>query len=146
MAGIIREEMRVPGLPPPLSHYTDAVRFGDLLFISGCAPVDEVGRLVGEGDVAIQARQVLNHLGTVLRHVGADFAGVLKVTVYLLNVDDRVAVNEVRKEFFGESRPASTLVAVRQLPVPGMLVEIDAVAGISRRPDLAGPLDAAPVE
>ena len=132
MTGIIREEMRVPGLPAPLSHYTDAVRFGDLLFISGCAPVDEAGHLVGNGDVAVQARQVLTHIGTVLRHAGADFADVLKVTVYLLDADDRVAVNEVRKEFFGESRPASTLIEVRRLAVPGMVVEIDAVAGISR--------------
>jgi 2-iminobutanoate/2-iminopropanoate deaminase len=131
MTGIAREEMRVPGLPAPLSHYTDAVRFGDLLFISGCAPVDETGRLVGAGDVAIQARQVLSHIGTVLRHVGGDFSDILKVTVYLLDVDDRVAVNEVRKEFFGDSRPASTLIEVRRLAVPGMLVEIDAVAGIS---------------
>jgi 2-iminobutanoate/2-iminopropanoate deaminase len=131
MTGIAREEMRVPGLPAPLSHYTDAVRFGDLLFISGCAPVDETGRLVGAGDVAIQARQVLSHIGTVLRHVGGDFSDIIKVTVYLLDVDDRVAVNEVRKEFFGDSRPASTLIEVRRLAVPGMLVEIDAVAGIS---------------
>ncbi len=132
MTGIFREEMRIPGLPAPLSHYTDAVRFGDLLFISGCAPVDEAGRLVGEGDVVIQARQVLGHLGAVLRHAGTDFANILKVTVYLLNIDDRVAVNEVRKEFFGEFRPASTLIEVQRLAVPGMLIEIDAVAGISR--------------
>jgi len=131
MTGIIREETRVPGLPTPLSHYTDAVRFGNLLFISGCAPVDEASNLVGIGDVTAQARQVLTHIGTVLRHVGADFADVLKVTVYLLDADDRVAVNEVRKEFFGESRPASTLIEVRRLALTGMLVEIDAVAGIS---------------
>ena len=131
MTGIIREEMRVPGLPTPLSHYTDSVRFGNLLFISGCAPVDEASNLVGIGDVTAQARQVLTHIRTVLRHAGADFADVLKVTVYLLDADDRVAVNEVRKEFFGESRPASTLIEVRRLALTGMLVEIDAVAGIS---------------
>lgn len=132
MTGSVREEMRVPGLPDPLSHYTDAVRFGDLVFISGCAPVDEAGRLVGDGNVTLQARQVLTHMGSILRHAGADFADVLKVTVYLLDVNDREAVNEVRKEFFGESRPASTLIEVRRLAIPGMLVEIDAVAGISR--------------
>lgn len=132
MTGSVREEMRVPGLPGPLSHYTDAVRFGDLVFISGCAPVDEAGRVVGEGNVTLQARQVLTHIGSILRHAGADFADVLKVTVYLLDVNDREAVNEVRKEFFGESRPASTLIEVRRLAIPGMLVEIDAVAGISR--------------
>ncbi|MDQ1667676.1 MAG: 2-iminobutanoate/2-iminopropanoate deaminase, partial [Actinomycetota bacterium] len=49
-----REAMRVPGLPEPLSHYTDAVRFGDLLLVSGCAPLDEDGNLLAEGDVVGQ--------------------------------------------------------------------------------------------
>lgn len=125
-----REELRVPGLPTPISHYTDAVRFGDLLFVSGVAPLDGEDRLVGEGDVAAQTRQVLANLGTALRHAGADFRDVLKVTVFLTDVDDRQAVNEVRKEFFGDAYPASTLVEVSRLAVPGMVVEIEAVAGI----------------
>ncbi|MCW2943742.1 MAG: Endoribonuclease [Actinoallomurus sp.] len=125
-----REEMRVPGLPAPLSHYTDAVRFGDLLFVSGCAPLDENDRLVGEDDVVAQARQVLVNLGKALQHAGANFGDVLKVTVYLLDVGTRTAVNEVRKEFFGDAFPASTLVEVSRLAVPGMLVEIEAVAGL----------------
>lgn len=131
MSDAVRQEMRVPGLPDPLSHYTDAVRFGDLLFISGCAPLDSSGELVGKGDVAVQARQVLTNLGAILRHAGGGFADILKVTVYLLDAGDRKAVNEVRKEFFGDSRPASTLVEVSQLAVPGMLVEIEAVAGLA---------------
>lgn len=130
MSNAARQEMRVPGLPDPLSHYTDAVRFGDLLFISGCAPLDSSGQLVGEGDVTAQARQVLANLGAIVRHAGGDSADILKVTVYLLDAGDRKAVNEVRKEFFGDSRPASTLVEVSQLAVPGMLVEIEAVAGL----------------
>jgi reactive intermediate/imine deaminase len=132
MTSTARQELRVPGLPPPISHYTDAVRFGDLLFISGCAPLDGSGRLVGEGDVTAQSRSVLDHLRAILRHAGADFSDVLKVTVYLLHVNDRQAVNEVRKEYFGDSRPASTLVEVSALAVPGMLVEIEAVAGLPR--------------
>jgi 2-iminobutanoate/2-iminopropanoate deaminase len=131
MSDAVRQEMRVPGLPSPLSHYTDAVRFRDLLFISGCAPLDDRDQLVGEGDVVAQARQVLTNIGTILRHAGGGFADVLKVTVYLLDVEDRKAVNEVRKEFFGDSRPASTLVEVSRLAVPGMLVEIEAVAGLT---------------
>lgn len=131
MSGTVRQEMRVPGLPAPLSHYTDAVRFGDLLFISGCAPLDGNDQLVGEGDVIAQARQVLTNIGTILRHAGGDFADILKVTVYLLDVGDRKVVNEVRKEFFGDSRPASTLVEVSRLAVPGMLIEIEAVAGLA---------------
>lgn len=125
-----REEMRVPGLPEPLSHYTDAVRFGNLLFISGVAPLDGTDQLVGEGDVVAQARQVHVNMGKALAHAGATYADVLKVTVYLIDVNDRAKVNDVRREYFGDSYPASTLVGVSALAVPGMLVEIEAVAGI----------------
>lgn len=125
-----REEIRVPGLPEPLSHYTDAVRFGDLLFVSGVAPLDEAGAVVGEGDVVAQARQVHENLGKALAHAGASFADVLKVTVYLVDVNDRAAVNEVRREYFGDSYPASTLVGISALALPGMVVEIEVVAGI----------------
>lgn len=130
MSDTKREEMRVPGLAQPLSHYTDAVRFGNLLFVSGAAPVDEDGRLVGEGDVVAQARQVHLNLEKVLAHAGASFVDVLKVTVFLTDVDDRVKVNEVRQEFFGSAYPASTLIEVSALAVPGMLVEIEAVVGL----------------
>jgi 2-iminobutanoate/2-iminopropanoate deaminase len=125
-----RTEYRVPGLPAPVSHYTDAVRWGDLLFVSGCAPIGPDGEVVAPGDVAGQARVVHEYLGAALRAAGTDFAHVLKVTVYLLDVGDRAAVNEVRREFFGDARPASTLVEVSALVLPGLLVEVEAVAWI----------------
>jgi 2-iminobutanoate/2-iminopropanoate deaminase len=126
--GTQRVEIRVPELNPPISHYTDAVRFGSLLFVSGCAPVNQALELVGD-DVALQARSVFQNLSLVLAAGGCSFADVLKVTVYLTDVDDREAVNEVRKEVFGESRPASTLIGVSALALKGMKVEVDAVAG-----------------
>ncbi len=122
--------MRVPGLPEPISHYTDAVRFGDLLFVSGCAPLDESNQLVGAGDVGAQTRKVLENLGAALRHAGADFSDVLKVTVFMTDVSQRQAANVVRQEFFGDALPASTLIEVSALAVDGMLIEIEAVAGI----------------
>jgi len=122
-----REEIRVPGQPEPISHYTDAVRAGDLLFVSGCVPVDADGRLVG-GDVVAQARQVFANVGAVLKAGGATFADVVKVTVYLVDIDDRARINPVRAEFFGTTRPASTLVEVRALAIPGAKLEVDAVA------------------
>jgi 2-iminobutanoate/2-iminopropanoate deaminase len=125
---VSREELRVPGLAEPISHYTDAVRAGDLLFISGIVPVDADGRVVGGEDVAAQARQVLETMRRVLAAAGARPAHVVKVTVYLVDVDDRPRINPVRQEFFGSARPASTLVEVRRLAVPGAKVEIDAVA------------------
>ena len=83
-----REEIRVPELAEPISHYTDAVRAGDLLFVSGCVPVDGEGGS-SAGDVVAQARQVFANIGAVLAAAGASFADVVKVTVFLIDVDDR---------------------------------------------------------
>jgi reactive intermediate/imine deaminase len=126
----MRHELRVAGLSEPISHYTDAVRFANLLFISGVAPFDAAGRLVGEGDPAAQTRQIFENMRKVLEAAGCGFADILKVTVYLTDVNDRTKINPVRQEYFGKARPASTLIGVAQLAVPGMKVEIEAVAGI----------------
>ena len=118
----------MPGQAEPISHYTDAVRVGDLLFVSGVVPVDSRGRLVGAGDVAAQARRVFENMAAVLAAAGATFADVAKVTVFLTDVDDRPTINPVREEFFGETRPASTLVEVSRLAVRGAKIEVEAVA------------------
>ena len=118
----MRQEFRVEGLNEPISHYTYAVRHGDLLFISGVAPLDAAGRLVGGDDAAAQTRQVLANMGKILAAAGAGFEDVLKVTVFLTDIADRSKINPVRQEFFGRSRPASTLIGVAALAVPGMKV------------------------
>jgi reactive intermediate/imine deaminase len=123
-----RQEIRVPGQPEPISHYTDAVRAGDLLFVSGCVPVDEVGSLVGGDDVVAQARQVFRNIGEVLAAAGAGPEDVVKVTLFLTDIDERPAINPVRQEFFGDARPASTLVEVTRLAVPCARIEVEAVA------------------
>ena len=123
-----REEIRVPELAEPVSHYTDAVRAGDLLFVSGCIAVDGDGRLVGGDDAAAQTRQVFANLEAILAAAGASIRDVVKVTVFLTDVRDRAAVNTVREEIFGGTRPASTLVEVSKLVVDGARVEIEAVA------------------
>lgn len=124
-----REEFRIKGLNEPISHYTDAVRFGNLLFVSGVAPLDESGRVVSE-DVVAQANQVFVNLKKVLTAANADMADVLKVTVYLTDVADRSKINPVRQQFFGAAKPASTLIGVNALAVDGMKVEIEAVVGL----------------
>lgn len=129
----MRQEYRVAGLQKPISHYTDAVRFNDLVFISGLAPFDENDRLVGEGDVAAQARQIFKNMRKVLDAIGADFPDILKVTVFLTDVSDRAKINPVRQEFFGSSRPASTLIGVSALALPGMKIEIEAVVGLRKK-------------
>ncbi len=127
-----REEIRVAGQPEPISHYTDAVRVGDLLFVSGCVPVDADGLLVGGDDVVEQARKTFANVGAVLEAAGCSFADVAKVTVFLTDVDDRAKINPVRQEAFGESRPASTLVEVSRLAIPGAKIEVEAVAVVRR--------------
>jgi reactive intermediate/imine deaminase len=127
-----RKELRVAGLPEPISHYTDAVHAGDLLFVSGCVPVDANGRLVGGDDVVAQAERVFEQIGAVLAAAGAAPGDVVKVTVFLTDVDERARVNPVRQRFFGEARPASTLVEVSRLAIPGARIEVEAVAFLPR--------------
>ena len=123
-----REEIRVDGLAEPISHFTDAVRAGDLLFVSGVVAVDGDGRLVGGDDVVAQTRQVFENIRAVLSAASCDFEDVVKVTVFLTDIDERPLINPVRQEVFGETRPASTLVEVPRLAVEGARVEIECVA------------------
>jgi len=132
MPSPLRQELRVPGLGEPISHYTDAVRFGDLLFVSGIGPLAEDGSLVGRDDAAEQTRQIFRNMDKVLRAAVAGPADILKVTVYLTDIADRTRINPVRQQFFGAARPASTLVEVSKLAIPGMKVEIEAVVGLPR--------------
>lgn len=122
------ELIRAPELMEPIGHYSDAVRTGNLLFLSGCVALDADGHVVGEGDIAAQTRQVFANIEAVLRAAGAGFANVVKTTIFLTNVEDRSALAPIRREVFGDHRPASTLVEVSALAVPGLLIEIEAVA------------------
>ncbi|MGB3043566.1 MAG: RidA family protein [Xanthobacteraceae bacterium] len=125
-----RQEISVPGLNPPISHYCDAVRFGNMLFISGMAPLDADLNVIGGDDVVAQAEAVFAALDKILKQAGASFADILKVTVLLTDVNDRAQINPVRQKYFGSTKPASTLFEVSRLAVPGMKVEIEAVAGL----------------
>ena len=128
----MRQEIWLDGLAAPVSHYTHAVRFGNLLFLSGVGPTAPDGAIVGAGDIGRQTEQVLTNIQTVLAAAGASFANILRVTVYLTDISDRAAVDEVRKRFFGEHRPASTLIEVSKFvrSDAGMAIEIEAVAGL----------------
>jgi 2-iminobutanoate/2-iminopropanoate deaminase len=120
--------IRAAGLPEPISHYSDAVRAGNTIYVSGQGAFDAEGRLVGPGDVVAQTRQVLENMKAALAAAGATLDDVVKVTVYLANRDDRPKVNEVRKAYFKDNRPASTLVEISRFAIEGMLVEIEAIA------------------
>jgi reactive intermediate/imine deaminase len=123
------QRLRLPEqLPEPISQYTDGVVADGWIWISGMLALDASGALIGGDDVGAQAERVHENIGAVLKKAGASFEDVVKVTVYLRRIGDRAAVNTVRRKFFGESRPASTLVEVSAFVLPDALVEIDAVA------------------
>jgi len=127
MAGIMR--LRLDGvLPPPVSHYCDAVPAGDVLYISGMVAMDQDARVGGKGDAAAQAEQIFEHIGRVLAHVGADFSKITSVLIHLTNMDDRARINPIRIRYFGAHRPASTLVQVAALIHPDLLVEVTCTA------------------
>lgn len=130
MSAPTRREFRVNSLLEPISHYTDAVACGDLLFVSGCAATDQAGSIVGGADAAAQARQALTNLVSILKAAGSNIAEVLKMTVYLTDINDREKINPVRQEFFGEARPASTLIEISRLAIPEAKVEIEFIARI----------------
>lgn len=119
-------------LAPPISHYCDAVRAGDILYISGMVAMDGSGRVVGAGDAVRQTEQIFDNISKVLAHVGADASRVTSVLIHLTNVADRARINPVRIRFFGEHRPASTLVQVPALVHPELLVEVTCTAYLGR--------------
>jgi 2-iminobutanoate/2-iminopropanoate deaminase len=126
---VTRREVHVESRPV-LAHSADAVLADGLLFVAGILPVDGAGELVGGGDVVAQAAHVLAELQTILDAGGCTIADVVKVTLYLTDVADRPLVNPVRKQVFGDARPASTLVGVPALAIPGARIELDAVAAV----------------
>jgi reactive intermediate/imine deaminase len=121
--------VRPDGLPP-VNGYSHAVAFsGRMVAVSGQVPLDVEGKLVGKDDPRAQARQVFGNVTTALAAAGADMDQVVKLTIYLTDIDDLEAVRQVRNEFISPDRPpASTLVQVSRLVHPAFRVEIDALA------------------
>jgi 2-iminobutanoate/2-iminopropanoate deaminase len=123
-----RIEYRIPGLADPIGHFSNAVSSAGVLYISGLVAVDERGAIVGPGDVTVQAQQVYKNMKLVLEHVGLEYGDLLKMTTYLTSIGDRSKVDEVRRAAFGATKPASTLIGVRELAHPNILIEVEAIA------------------
>jgi len=122
-----REKIETDGAPAAIGPYSQAIRWGNLLFCSGQIALDPAtGELVG-ADAAAQARQSLQNLRAVLEAGGASPGSCLQVTLYLADMGDFAAVNEVWADFFPAPHPALAAVAVAALP-KGALVEVVVVA------------------
>lgn len=108
------------------------VKAGDYLFLSGQIAYDQDGRLVGEGDLEAQARQIFTNMRQVLGLAGCDLTSVVRLTNYFaipeMNVEITQQYWSVRREVFGDHRPASTGLRVAALMTPGILLEVDAIA------------------
>jgi len=116
-----------PDAPKAIGPYSQAVRVGQLLFVSGQVPLDPVtGEMVG-GDIAVQTRRVFENLGAVLKAGGRSFNDVVRTTVFLADMNDFAEVNKVYGTYFSEPYPARATVQVARLPKDAR-VEIDVIA------------------
>jgi len=122
------ERISPPGVPAPRGPYSPAVRAGDFIYVAGQAAVDPVTNQAVLGDVRQETRQTINNLKRILEGCGATLAEVVRTTVYLTDMKDFAAMNEVYAEFFGEAKPARTTVGVASLPLASAKVEIDVIA------------------
>jgi 2-iminobutanoate/2-iminopropanoate deaminase len=116
-----------PKAPQAIGPYSQAVRSGNLLFISGQIPLDPATGEMVDGDIGVQTRRVLENLGAIVEAAGGSLRDVVKTTIYLTDLNDFLSVNAVYGEFFGQEPPARATVQVSKLP-RGAAVEIEAVA------------------
>ena len=104
------------------------VKVGNQVFVSGMLAWDTERRIVGVGDVKAQTRKALENIDATLKAAGGSLRNIVKITFYLTDIRDKAAVWEVRKEMFGDHRPASTLVEISHLVDPEGKLEVEAVA------------------
>ncbi|HSM54934.1 MAG TPA: RidA family protein [Candidatus Sulfomarinibacteraceae bacterium] len=122
-----KEIISTDNAPAAVGPYSQAVCAGSLVYTAGQIPLDpNTGKLV-DGDIQAQTRQVMHNLEAVLEAAGSSLDNVIKTTVFLNDIDDYAAVNEVYGSFFGESPPARSAVQVAALPL-GARLEIEVVA------------------
>jgi len=112
----------------PLAGYSRAVRVGPYVHVSGTTATGENEQIEGSGDAAVQTRQCIKNIETVLVQAGATLSDVVRTRMYVANIDDWRDIAEVHREFFASIRPATTMVEVSRLISPDILVEIEADA------------------
>ena len=121
------------GAPTAIGPYSPAVRAGQLLFVSGQVPLDPATGQMVDGGIAEQTRRVLDNVGALLTAGGRSFADVVRTTIFLADMNDFAAVNEIYGQYFSEPYPARATVQVARLPKDAR-VEIDVIASY----DVAG--------
>lgn len=122
----MKQLVRTPNAPQPLGPYSQGVKAGNLLFVAGQGAADPKTGQIAEG-IETQTRQTLANIKGIVEASGFSMRDVVKVSIFLKNMDDFKKVNEVYKTFFPEDPPARTTVEAK-LAAQGMLIEIDAIA------------------
>ncbi|MDO3681504.1 RidA family protein [Paenibacillus ehimensis] len=123
------ERISTDRAPAAIGPYSQAIKFGNLLFTSGQIPLNPEGQLV-EGGIAEQTHQVFRNLKAVLEEAGATFESVIKATVFIKDMNQFAQVNEIYAEYFGDHKPARSTVEVARLP-KDVFVEIELIAALS---------------
>jgi 2-iminobutanoate/2-iminopropanoate deaminase len=126
------EPVPTPSAPPVAGPYSPAVRAGDWLILAGQVPLDPTSGQFVDGDARVQIQRVLDNIAAVLRDAGAFVTDIAKTTVFVTDLTDFGAMNEVYAAFFGRHRPARSTVQVAALP-GGAKVEIEAWAYVPHR-------------
>lgn len=115
------------GAPKAIGPYSQAVRAGDFIFVSGQLPMDPETMQLIDGDIAAQTERALKNIVAILKSEGADFSNVVRATVYLADINDFAAMNEVYARYAGDAPPARVALQVARLPRDAR-IEIDAIA------------------
>src|SRR5438874_6680487 len=123
----MRHAISTPAAPAAIGPYSQAIKAGNLLFVSGQVPIDPSTGALVDGDIAAQTRRVFQNLGEILKAGGASFENVVRTTVYLADMADFARMNDVYATFFAAPAPARATVQVARLPKDAR-VEIDVIA------------------
>jgi 2-iminobutanoate/2-iminopropanoate deaminase len=125
----VRQAVSTASAPKAIGPYSQAVRAGALLFVSGQVPLDPATGQLVEGDIAAQTHRVFQNLGEILKAGGASFDHVVRTTVFLADMNDFAAMNEVYATYFTSPAPARATVQVSRLPKDAR-IEIDVIAAV----------------
>jgi reactive intermediate/imine deaminase len=124
----MRKNLSTPEVAPTARFFSQAVRTGNTIYVSGQVSMDRNGNVVGKGDMRAQARQTIENIRAILASAGATLDDVVKVTMYVTDMSKADLAREVRAEYFTKNPPASTGLEVKGLAHPDLMIEIESIA------------------